>query len=299
MSTLEEALASGRGIERPFQCFEHDDRSASASVNVVKGVWYCFSCSARGVVDGDRIPTADELLTMLEPETACRDYASSWWEVYGVGGYWLDRFPAWLCSQMQLGEDPWTGEGVFPVHTAHGRLAGLARRALVAGPGPKYRYPWTWSASRSLFGSRGLWHHQDIVTLVEGAADACALHEVGVPAHAVYGSGLHAPQVDLVMAMSPRLVLLGFDSDEAGERATEQTYAALSGLVQVGVLRWEAGKDPADCSPEQRLETVLQTVGAASYGVTPQDVAKHARRYVAQAKQFYVEENQRGEASSN
>lgn len=45
--SLREAIAEGRGTERPFCCPVHDDAHASASVNVEKGVWYCPDPSTR------------------------------------------------------------------------------------------------------------------------------------------------------------------------------------------------------------------------------------------------------------
>ena len=49
--SLREALDSGRGIERPFNCPVHPDAHASASVNVLKGVWHCLPASTRVLTD--------------------------------------------------------------------------------------------------------------------------------------------------------------------------------------------------------------------------------------------------------
>lgn len=288
MTTLEEAVALGRGVERPFRCHEHDDSSASASVNVVKMVWVCYACQAKGVVDGKRVPTTDELLAMLEPEQACRELPQAWLDVYSWGGYWLDRFPDWLCWYLSLGEDPWTGEGTYPVHTPGGRLAGIAKRSAMAGPGPKYLYPPVWSASRSMFGSRGRWPVQDYLVLTEGAADTAAVLEAGVPALACYGAGLHKPQVALVKAMRPQLVLCGFDMDEAGERATAQSYEALSEFTEVGFITWP-GKDPAESPVEARLEAILEAVVPTHYGAWD-TVASAADGWLETIKKIFVEE---------
>ena len=287
MTTLEEALAMGRGVERPFQCFKHEDTTASASVNVTKNVWYCYVCKQGGVVDSNRVPTNDELLAMLEPEQACRTLPASWLNIYSHGGYWLDRFPDWVCWFMSLGEDPWTGEPTFPVHTPRGRLAGVGRRAAMPGPGPKYRYPPVWSASRSLFGTRGVWKPTPVVTLVEGAADASSPWEIGVPAWGCYGAGLHLPQRELVAALSPRLVLFGFDMDEAGERATEQSEQMIGDLAETARIEW-SGNDPAELTPEQRMDDVLRTVRRTAYGTV--NFEERAASIVADLKRAFVEE---------
>lgn len=289
MTTLEEAVAYGRGVERPFRCHEHEDSSASASVNVVKMVWVCYACLAKGVVDGKRVPTTDELLAMLEPEQAVKEYPQSWLGLYGYGGYWADRFPDWLCWYLSLGEDPWTGEGTYPVHTPGGRLAGVARRTALPGPGPKYLYPPSWSASRTLFGTRGRWSHQEYLVLGEGAADAAAVLETGVPALACYGAGLHAPQLDIIREIAPQLVLCGFDMDEAGERAAAQTYDALSPFCEVGFIEWKGAKDPAEMAVEARLEAILEAVVPTHYGAWD-TVDSAAAGWLEHIKKIFVEE---------
>lgn len=252
-------------------------------------VWVCYACHAKGVVDGKRVPTTDELLAMLEPELAAREYPQAWLEVYGHGGYWAERFPTWLCWYLSLGEDPWTGEGVYPVHTPGGRLAGIARRTALPGPGPKYLYPPTWSASRSLFGSRGRWGYQPYLVLTEGAADAAAVIEAGVPAYACYGAGLHAPQLELVRAMRPELVLCGYDMDEAGERAAAQAYEALAPLCEVGFIDWGTGKDPAEIAAQDRLQAVLDAVHGTHWAA--EDVVLSASTgFLTTIKQSYHKE---------
>jgi hypothetical protein len=164
VTTLQEALESGRGIERPFRCTEHDDTHASASVNVVKGYWYCYVCHAKGSVDAKKAPSLAELAQMMEPERNCRIYPEAYLGLFTVEaekGYWGTRFPDWLIWHAQLGEDPTTGEATFPVKTPEGRLAGVGRRqsnamvaaAKEAGENPsRYKYPRRWSASRVLHG---------------------------------------------------------------------------------------------------------------------------------------------------
>ena len=112
-----------------------------------------------------------------------------------------------------LGQDPFTSDATFPVHTPQARLAGVGRRKLDPGDGPRYLYPKVWSASQSLFGVKAWSGRHRVVVLVEGAADAVACWEVGVPALACYGAGLHLPQVELLARYAPDLVLAGFDND--------------------------------------------------------------------------------------
>lgn len=292
MTTLEEAVANGRGVERPFRCHVHEDSNASASVNVIKNLWYCYACGAKGTVDGKRVPTVAELEAMLEPEKACREYPSSWLQVFAGGTYWQERFPAWLCWWAGFGEDPFTGDGVFPVHTPRGRLAGVGRRAAVPGPGPKYKYPAAWSASRTLFGSRGIWKgpRSGVLTLVEGAADTASQWEIGVPGWGCYGAGLHMPQVELVVRLQPKLVLLGFDMDEAGERATTQTERMLRGTCEVGFIDWP-NKDPAETPPDARLQAILDAVHASEQPALEADVLRQREHVLSTLAREYEKEH--------
>lgn len=258
---LEEALRYGQGTEVPFQCHVHDDSSASASVNTLLGVWYCYACFASGKVDGKKAPSASDLLAMLEPDTAPRIYPEQWLELFHVEqGYWHSRFTPEVITEMRLGIDPFTGDAVFPVRTPEGRLAGVGRRKMDPEAKPRYVYPRNWSASRSMFGYerlRGRPRGEDVV-LVEGAADAMSLVEVGVNALACYGSGLHMPQLEHLHRYQPSRVLLGFDMDDAGERARTQTALMLTSF-EVGNIQWPR-KDPAECTWEQRKEAVEKAV---------------------------------------
>ena len=266
MSTLDEAVASGQGVERPFRCTSHEDSQASASVNVVKMVWYCHACHASGTVDGKKAPKIEELRAMLEPESACRVYPEAYKELFTDSAtYWESRFAPWVCHGMGLGSDPFTGDATFPVHTPGGLLAGMGRRHLTEDKGARYLYPKRWSASMTLFGTAGRYPPAPVLCLVEGAADATALWEVGCPGLAVYGSGVHLPQRDLLTRYNPRLILLGFDMDEAGERAVTSAFKALAKIAPMARVRWPA-KDPGDCSPAQREAALLGAVGRSSYG---------------------------------
>lgn len=259
--TLEEALTLGRGTERPFRCHEHDDTTASASVNVLKGVWYCYTCHAKGTVDDTKAPSVADLLAMVEPEKGVRVYSESYLSIFdpipGQEQYWAGRFPAWLRWQARLGQDPFTGAATFPVYTPSGALAGVGRRDKDPEARPRYKYPPRWSASRVL--SPLPTHRRQVVVLTEGYADAVALREVGITAHACYGAGIHQPQVEQLMRLNPDLVLLGFDMDDAGRRAAEMTRLTLDDRVDTALVSWPE-KDPGDCTPEEREEAMIQTL---------------------------------------
>lgn len=264
-ATLQDALISGQGIERPFRCEVHDDTMASASVNVVKMIWYCHACHASGSVDGKKAPSVEMLEAMIKPDRACRQYPDAFLELYSDPGYWLTRFPAWLCHALGLGYDPFTDDAIFPVHTPGGLLAGIGRRkATLEEGGPRYKYPHNWSAAATLFGSGGRYPRFDVLCLGEGAADAAAVWEVGCPGLAVYGAGLHFPQRELLARYAPKLIILGFDMDKAGENAVTRGFKAIGQLAPVVRVKWPA-KDPGECTVEERHKALLSAVRRSGY----------------------------------
>lgn len=268
--TLQEALAFGQGEERPFRCSVHDDRMASASVNVVKGVWFCHACHAKGTVDDKRAPSDAELEAMLRPEKPARVYPAAWLELFNLDpddneAYWRTRFPDWVCWLLDLGQDPFTGEATFPVYTPNGRLAGVGRRHEEEGR-KFYKYPRGWSASTQMGGTGGIVQPMPVLVIVEGMADAAACLEVGVPALTQWGSMLHAPQVEMVARHNPSLILLGQDMDEAGERGVSHAFKTLKAVAPMKRVRWSAD-DPAATPAGKRRAALARAVSSAGYGV--------------------------------
>ena len=282
MTTLEEALADGRGVERPFRCPEHDDTTASASVNVLKGVWFCHACHAKGAVDSKRVPKVDELLAMMEPERTARVYPNAWLETFldwQTDIYWDSQIPRWVTWNLGMGQDPFTGEPTFPVHTASGVLAGVGRRKMaVPAPGekkgPRYWYPASWSASVSLFGRGPRVEPYPVVCLVEGAKDTAAVIQTGFPALGTYGAGLHLPQVEILAQHRPRLILLGFDMDDAGEKAVTRAFSQVGRMAELKRVYW-GRNDPADTDLDERKRNLAKAVRASDYGSSSTTLHDH------------------------
>lgn len=261
MATLSDALAKGRGTERPFNCEVHGDTNASASVNVIKGVWYCHACHASGSVDGMPPPTAAALAEMVNPAAKRDVRMSRLWHivVQDDDGYWADRLGFEVAAHYGFGTDPITGVPVYLAYDSGANLCGLIRRN-VEGVQPKYVYPAGWSASRNLFGL-GMdplkEPDPDVLVLVEAAADVAVLGGWGYLALGCYGSGLHAPQMELVeRARGRRTVLVGFDTDPAGEHGAQQ---AIRRLEEAGVpctrVTWP-GKDPGESGRDATVAAI-------------------------------------------
>lgn len=280
MTSLSEALESGQGVERPFNCAspDHEDRNASASVNVVLGVWYCYSCGASGTVDG-HVPTVAEALSVLKGETKPRTYAESWldiFDIFGANRYWRSRYGD-VADAFRCGTHPGTGNPTYPLRDATGRVLGVVQRQ--SSGEPKYLYP---SGVRVSGLFHGRLSPRTTVILCEGASDVMAIHasaehhKMGLPwgwsILGCYGSGIHAPQIALLKDANPRAIVLAFDADDAGRKATQRAFDQLSPIWTVKVHDWGSSgfKDPGDLYArthnEQAMSDLLDTLETPTEG---------------------------------
>lgn len=268
--TLSEALTTGRGIERPFRCQVHDDHNASASVNVLKGVWYCYACRAHGIVDGDdAIPSAEELLLLLADEEPERVYAESWLDIFDAdhpSPYWEARYGYETARHYRCGTHPLSGAPTYPVYDAMGQVVGVTIRQ--ADLEPKYKYPYGVRTSQTFFGDMG---PARVIVVVEGAPDVMALHQAGIPAGwtvlGCYGAGLHWPQAQLIAEWSPDVVISAFDDDMAGHLADERAHYTLQEIAPVVSHRWGTvgGKDPGDVPVQARITSLGQLLSTTPF----------------------------------
>lgn len=273
-ASLDEALEQGEGVERPFQCGVHGDRNASASVNVDKGVWYCFSCGASGRAERGKGTTLTKemkqaIASFIEDAKVYHQPAwLDWFDKYGPHPYWVDRFGLLLSREYRLGCHPVTMNPTYPFYDRHGRLRGVVQRT--SGQ-PKYLYPTGVSAARSLFG----WDRavamagsgpQSIV-VVEGACDVIALRSRltgtgyldSMAVVGCYGAGLHVPQVELINALAPEVVLFGFDNDDAGRTAASREYPL---EAETAVITWDR-KDPGESDADSVCTAVEEALACA------------------------------------
>jgi Toprim domain-containing protein len=261
-TSLRDAIENGRGIERPFNCPQHNDRNASASVNVDKNVWYCHVCQVGSKTKEGRhevgwIP----LMSPDKPIPALPMFAIEYTNKYlGYGEYWAARVGVPTAKKFRTGVDPITGFPTIPILNDSGnQLHGYLLRNLEKGP--KYLYPVAVPVSRLLFGEHLVTAAPDVLVLVEGASDVLALHKWEPPPQccvvAVYGSGLHAPQAEIIKRISPHRVVVAMDSDDAGERGNERSLERLHELgVPGSVFHWsqmgigDAGEATSDPWPD-------------------------------------------------
>lgn len=259
---LDEALATGRGVERSFCCDMHDDNNASASVNVIKGVWVCYACGARGRVSGSMSSDAVKLaLASLKGDEKPRVLPEGWLDFFDISEpspYWVSRVGWPVASRFRCGTHPYSGNPTYPLRTPAGAVLGVVERV---GGRVKYLYPPGVSVSHLLFGvheAERAGIRPRTVVVVEGAADVMALWStrgMGNETVAVgcYGSGLHAPQIELIRRMAPTRVVLAFDNDDAGRRAASRRYELPCPVVKAD---WAPYKDAGEATPATRRKVM-------------------------------------------
>ncbi len=235
------------GDEYMAKCFVHNDSSASLQFNVKSGLWVCFACGAKGNAKSlirhfggtYRDPEVDvaDIYAKLDlidkesktpvsnskvPESMLKRYAFP-------TDYWASRgFTAATISAFDLGFDPIENEAIIPVRNIDGQLNGFIRRRLEKDYGPRYMYPKGFPRKLSLFGSWMVAKKQtDTVVITEGSLDSIKVWQAGYPAVAQYGSSLSPEQVVLLRRLGVSKVVLFFDNDKAGHKATETAIPLL------------------------------------------------------------------------
>jgi DNA primase len=148
--------------------------------------------------------------------------------------------------------DRFRGRTIFPIYTATGRVVGFGARRMSEDPNqPKYiNSPESpiYQKSRLLYGlyqAKDAIRKNGLALFVEGYADVISLHQAGIQtAIATCGTALATEHAELVARYTSRVILV-FDSDAAGQSATERGIDVLlrKGL-DVAVLRLPDGEDP-------------------------------------------------------
>ncbi|MCG9886400.1 MAG: DNA primase [Cyanobacteria bacterium] len=191
-------------------------------------------------------------------------YAPGGWET--LKGYLVEqkRYAIALVEQAGLVIERKGGGGhydrfrdrlMIPIHDAQGRVIGFGGRTL-SGEDPKYlNSPETplFDKGKTLFGldrAKAAISKGDGAIVVEGYFDVIALHGAGITqAVAALGTALSSHQVKLLSRYTEsKRIILNFDADKAGDRATARAIGevetlALAGDVQLRILNLPGGKD--------------------------------------------------------
>lgn len=243
-------------------------RNSSLQFNVNKGLFNCFGCgeggSAKKLVKhlGGSYRTPGIDLTQLQEQLNAlnrpapqgpRTYPESYLARFGgkPHDYWTHNrgFSEDTVRRWGLGFDPLgptlANERIgpcctIPYRNPDGDLLGVIFRRLGDGF-PRYIYPRGFDRLGSLFGS---WNLRDVsgnapVVLVEGSTDCIRVCQTGLHAVAQYGSSLSAQQVLILRRSCVREVVLFYDYDAGGLKATKQARSALDGFI-IRAVNWDS-----------------------------------------------------------
>ena len=185
---------------------------------------------------------------------------------------------AGLVAPRQGGEghyDRFRQRLMIPIRDKQGRVVGFGGRSL-DGREPKYlNSPETavFEKGKILFGldmAAGPIHRTDLAVVVEGYFDVIALHSAGVRnSVAALGTALSSWQIkQLCRASASKRIVLNFDGDSAGARASQRAIQeveqlALQGQVELRVFSLPAGQDPDDYLRRHGSDAYGQHLAAA------------------------------------
>jgi DNA primase len=244
---------------------DHDDHNPSASINVKKRLWTCYACGRGGrleqlldgvIADPDVGELLGELTASLSASEA-RTYPESWLDQFdgSVHPYWQQRgLSESVCREFRLGYDFSSGRATFPLRSPSGTVLGVTQRS-IDNSHPRYQYPPGVKISETLFAYYKVRGGVKDVVLTEGALDAIAMWDVGVPAVAQMGASLSRIQIELLRRLGPRTITLAYDQDHAGRVATERVLTnPLLNFSSFRLMSWPPGegKDPLDLTPSRR-----------------------------------------------
>ena len=192
-------------------------------------------------------------------------YAPAGWETLYRYLVETKRYPVHFVEQAGLIKPRKTGSGYYdvfrdrlivPIMDLKGKVIGFGGRSLKDEDRPKYlNSPETplFDKSKSLFAldkARTSISRSDCAVVVEGYFDAIALHEAGIDnVVASLGTAFTQNQLKQLLRFTPsKQVVLNFDADNAGKKATERAIGEVedlvySGVVQLRILNLPDGKD--------------------------------------------------------
>ena len=192
-------------------------------------------------------------------------YAPGGWETLYKYLVETKRYPVNYVEQAGLIKPRKNGSGyydvfrdrlIIPIMDLKGRIIAFGSRSLREEDQPKYlNSPETplFDKSKTLFAldkAHTSISRSDGAVVVEGYFDAIALHEAGIDnAVASLGTAFTQNQLkQLLRFTASKKVILNFDADNAGQKATERAIGEVedliySGVVQLRILNLPGGKD--------------------------------------------------------
>ena len=210
---------------------EHRHRSPSLSVNIYNG-FYCYSCGARGSIrkllkdsgvsfyqtqvsyDEISFDSIDVHEEKLAPSWKSNDSeVQVWSKLYHP--YMAKRgFDKPICILNKIGYDRSEARITIPVYF-NGAYYGCVKRT-VLDEEPKYTQPINFPRRSILYSPLSQPERSDVVIVVEGPLNAIRATQFGFRSVATFGCMPSQDQIDLVLNLKERRVVICPDNDQAG-----------------------------------------------------------------------------------
>ncbi len=174
---------------------------------------------------------------------------------------------AFLCGKSEKGNlyPSFRNRVMFPIIDLAGNVIAFGGRVMDDSQ-PKYKNSSDTPVFRkgnNLFALNFAHKHcADRIILCEGYMDVIAMHAAGFPfAVATLGTAIRPEQARLLSRYTKK-VILSYDSDEAGQKATEKAIALLEEVgLEVSVLRIDGAKDPDEYIRKMGAESFRGLLG--------------------------------------
>jgi len=276
---------------------DHDDSHPSFSVSLEDGDYRCFGCESRGsfvelIAEIDNVG-AEEAAFMLKSSSNLDAVLGAIDRMLGDNSDYIKyldvqsfhnvfprverRSKAWeyLVKTRRLGggairrfdcrwgdHGKYQGRVIIPIFTPEGKLLSYVGKTIYKGVKPKTRK--ARSAAHTLFGMYELAKSVNFsgsfkyIIVTEGEFDAMYLQQFGLPAVAVMGTAVISKYQLHILRKTRATVVLSYDPDEAGEKATYGDGKHRIGELQVlkkymktVVVELPKGRDPNELSSKE------------------------------------------------
>jgi 5S rRNA maturation endonuclease (ribonuclease M5) len=276
-------VRSSSGEEFACLCPIHDDRSPSFSMNAATGLYFCHGCHERGgiarlakLLDTDAPKGSSSIATVrnriqgmrepekvqFQPDTFLSNFAypTAFWSRRGLNDATIEEW--------ELGFDPAWIAGTMPLRDSHGRLLGVARRALKPKPGvPKVKYPLGFKKTEHLFGLHLIKKasRKSVLVAIEGQIDAMLVRQAGYDAVSIMGGHPSAHQLSLIRRLPHSKVVLFGDNDTDGLVMVSELRAGLMDSKRLYTVRYDnqLGTKPGDAGDMKKKKVIRNVIEEA------------------------------------
>jgi DNA primase len=316
-SFAEVVLDLAQRYQVPIQTLAQEERQElQRQLSLKEKLYEVMAIAGKFYEHALRQPSGHHALTYVQKQRGLPDDILQHFQIGYAPGGWQTLY-TYLVEQKQIGielvekaglivprqnqqghYDRFRDRLMIPIHDQQSRLIGFGSRTLT-NEEPKYlNSPETelFNKGQILFGldkARKAIVQQDRAIVVEGYFDVIALHAADISnVVASMGTALTSAQIrQLLRYTESNQIILNFDADKAGQKATDRAISeveelALRGEVQLRVLNLPNGKDADEFLKEQSSDVYQALVESAPLWLDWQIQAALADKDLRQADQF-------------